>query len=513
MSPTRLTLRALLVGPLLCACQSTPPSVTPVPVAVASVAPAPAPEPPRYRVTPDAPFRAQPPPFAIAPLSSLASAQTLELSNGMRLIVVNRHSDIKLVRFGVVVDAAEAPVHKLAAERIAMSCLKRGTTKHNEGELIDLGVEIVSQMGISRYADASLVSIAGLSDHSSKMVSLLAEVVQSPTFPKADVVRAIKSFQQPDELNGYGFSSRVLPMALLGLDTPLDVSGQERQSDLDAVGLDDVKKAYAETVDPSRVTLLAAGDITPGTAQSLMEAAFGSWKPATKPAPKVARPAFAAVSQPPHLVFVDRPGSQQSLVVLGAFGPPVSGPDYQPAKLAMDLLGDRDQGLTHDLVENRKLIWTAYTSNTALRNGTLFKWSADVAPEHVAEVVRLLDTEVARLRSGVTPDAQLAPLREREINGDRAWSASSAGTLDALFTGVAAHARIGEWLNETPRWEAAGASDVRRVASQMLAPDRTRVLVVGDYAVAGPALLAALGRPIEVRTTDGRVLRKENPSP
>ena len=94
----------------------------------------------------------------------------------------------------------------------------------------------------------------------------------------------------------------------------------------------DLRRIFAQRFRPDQVILVAVGDFDEARMMEMVKAKFGAWKaPGEPPIPVLARPS----STPDHAVFVvARPGSVQTTLELGSFGPLRGDPDYEPAEVA-----------------------------------------------------------------------------------------------------------------------------------------------------------------------------------
>jgi zinc protease len=119
-------------------------------------------------------------------------------------------------------------------------------------------------------------------------------------------------------------------------DHPYHVTAPTQESISDSSSAD-LRQTYARRFRPDQALLVAVGDFENGQMLELIKARFGGWM-APREAPL--QPPAIPSATPQHAVFmVERPGSVQTTLELGAFGPLRGDPDYEAAEVANAIYG------------------------------------------------------------------------------------------------------------------------------------------------------------------------------
>ena len=206
---------------------------------------------------------------------------------------------------------------------------------------------------------------------------------------------------------------------------------------------------------------------------------------------------------PGPVVLVDRPGSVQSNLRMGATAPGREDPDNPAASLANLVFGGTFASrLVANLRERHGYTYSPRSSISHDRAGSWLALQADVATAVTAQSLVETRYELARVALDGVTDEELDSARRYAV-GTFAFvtvtQAGLAGTLSAL-----ASAGIGPgYLQSYPAAIIRATKDeVDAAAKKYLAPTRMVTVVVGDAAtVAGP--LAAVEPSIAVGAVPG----------
>jgi predicted Zn-dependent peptidase len=114
------------------------------------------------------------------------------------------------------------------------------------------------------------------------------------------------------------------------------VGGSE--ASLAAVGLEDIKRYYAEQVGGDRLIITLVGDFDAATMLPKLERSFGTWRKAGAPVPTVTAP--AKVTGRPVLL-VDKPGATQTYFWLGNVGASRTDPARTAQSVVNTVFGGR----------------------------------------------------------------------------------------------------------------------------------------------------------------------------
>jgi len=250
------------------------------------------------------------------------TAKRLTLSNGLKVIVVERHA-APTVELSLMVNTGYAPDfagEKTGTGSLAMSLMDDGTTTRDaigiSEELSGLGASLSTRGG----GEASYVSMSTLAATLTPSLALFADVIENPAFRPADVEReralAIAGVQQ-QKRNPSNMAFRVIGPAIYGRDHPYGRISTEKS--LSALRRDELAAFHARWFHPNNAVLVVVGDVEAGKLTPALETAFAGWQPAA--VPPIAVPP-AAGGNKPLVYLVDKPDAQQSMILAGNIAPP-----------------------------------------------------------------------------------------------------------------------------------------------------------------------------------------------
>ena len=228
---------------------------------------------------------------------------------------------------------------------------------------------------------------------------LMADVVIRPSFPAAELERLRK-----ERLTRL-LQARDDPAAIIEIAFPRLVFGDKHRYGTSAGGGtrrsqgDDGRRParrFTRTYyRPEQSTLLVVGDVTPATVMPLLEAHFGSWKPAGAGAKVTPMPAAAQLTKR-QIYIVDKPGAAQSQIRIGWVGVPRSTPDYPTLQVLNTILGGSfTSRLNTNLRETHGYSYGAFSGFEERISPGSFSARAGVQTDKTAEALKEFFNEFA----------------------------------------------------------------------------------------------------------------------
>jgi zinc protease len=502
--------RSLLVTSVLAlaACASTPP-MPPPPNAPPSL-PRPArPGDPARGETPDAPFRNAPPGADGQVTFTPPKIVTFTLKNGVKVLIVERH-ELPLVAVRVAVKGGQGD---FASERPGVlsfvgAMLEQGTATRTALQISDDYEAIGAQHGAAVQWDSGGASVKVLGEHLDKGLSILADVVQKPSFPEAEIARlkARRVAALSLEKNSPpAMAANALSASVYGRAHPYGHSLTGREDDIKKVGREELLKAYRRVFVPRNAAIVVSGDVTRNDLEPKLEAAFGGWKGG--PAPAIATPKVNVAKDAPRLVLVDRPGAPQTQVLLAEPGVAMSTPDRDALTVMNAILG----GVFSSRINMNLREAHAYTygarSRFSMRHGAgPFNAGGAMFSDKTGPAIHELLTEITRMAQEDVKEEELADAKEfikLGMPGRFETVTDVTGALEDLFV---YDLPLDEYATRAQRIAAVTAADVKKAAGAHTHPRTLKIVVVGDRAKLEAGLESLhLGTP-EVRDAFGDVL-------
>ncbi len=422
-----------------------------------------------------------------APPLKLPSFQRATLSNGLQILVAERH-DTPQVQFDLIVRCGHAAdsLGLPGQAKLAMALIDEGTANRNSMELSEelalLGARLDAGCGL----DTVNVSLGALNKHLEASLDLFAEVILTPTFPDEEFTR-LKNLQldaiRREKMSPVQAALRVFPQYLFGKDHPYGkpYSGTGTEESVAKLTPDRIRSFHADWFRPNNAVLVVVGDTTLEAIQPKLEALFAGWQRGGVPQLEVQPVRLPAQAR---VVLIDKPEATQSVIVAGHVAPPTNTPNAAGIDVLNAALGGmftsrinmnlREQkhwtygarSLFLDAVEQRPFV--VYTSV-----------QADKTREAMAEILReLSDVRGPRPVDRLELEKAQASLT-LELPGSRETLRAIREDMERIHT----YGLADDYFQRYPEQiMALNEAAVLDVAQQVLHPEQLTWVVVGDLA-------------------------------
>ena len=470
---------------------------------VAKAAPAPYP----HAALNDAePWRATPPVAGPTPHVVLPRGDTFRLANG--LTVIHHHNPgLPLVSSQLVVKSGGAanPAGLPGLAGFTAQMLEEGTATRSALQIADEIAQLGAFMDTGSSDDVSTVSLLALRSTFARALAVVADIVQHPAFPAAEIER-----QRADRL-GSLTQQRDDPETVAALAAAGALFGSAHPKAYGQLGLEpairattreDIAGFWQRHYVPSNAALVVTGDITRAELEALAKSQFGTWPAAAAPtlAPSESRPTQA------RLVVVDQPDAGQTALQVACMGPSRDTPDFAALQVMNGALGGMfSSRLNNNLRETRGYTYGIYSHFDYDRAPAPFAVEASVQQDATGASVREILREIAAMREQPLSDAELAAARNAQLlslPGQFETNADIGASLTELFV----YGLAPDYYDQLARALAqVGVEDVQDVARRYLDPDKMIVVAVGERRKILPQLQKlGLGQP-ELRDDDGQL--------
>ncbi|RYE83465.1 MAG: insulinase family protein, partial [Myxococcales bacterium] len=363
-----------------------------------------------------------------------------KLANGIRVLMVERH-DLPVVSVRVVATRGAAQARP-GVGSFAAATLMAGTSRHDADALSDAFEAIGAEHWASADYDAVQIGVKVIAGQLPTALDLLAEVAQSPTFPKSEVDlergRRLASLAQERD-RPTAQLQRTLVRQLYPATHPYATPLLGDEALVEKITRADLAAFHRAQFEPDRLAVVAAGDFQPAALIASLDKTLGTMKGKGDKVREVRAP------EPPkadaaRVVIVDRPGASQSNVSLAMVGVARKTPDYEALMLMNTILGGQfSSRLNLNLREKNGFTYGA-GSSFAMRQGPgPFSTSGAIVREHTAAAVREILAEVESIRTTPVTEAELSDAREFLIRQLQAYFESGdevTGLLAALEVGL-----------------------------------------------------------------------------
>ena len=425
-------------------------------------------------------FRANPPEPGPAPEIDLPDFQDFKLDNGLQVILVENHK-LPRVSYQLFVDVPAHMEGKYAGTSGMMGSMLRRATSDMTKEEIDEAVDFIGA-NLSTSGNGAFAST--ISKYKDQMMEMMGKVVLDAQFPqdefdkvKDDALAGLKSsLANPDAI-----AARVRSVLTYGADHPY--GELETEETLNNITLDVVKEYYNTYFVPNRSYLVLVGDLTRSEAEMMAKKTFGQWQ---KKAVNV--PEFKMPERPEGVVvsFVPRAGSVQSIVNVGH--PVKLEPGTKEAiraSIVNSILGSGFNGrLFQNLREDKAYTYGAYSSAQDNRLVGNFNASTSVRNEVTDSAVVELLYEIGKISKEKVSDEELMRAKSQTA-GSFGRALESPQRLSGYALSTIRYGLDRDFYpNYLKKVQASSANDLLEVASDIMNPANTNIIVVGDKEVA-----------------------------
>ena len=410
-----------------------------------------------------------------ARVPTIASYESFELKNGLKVFVVEDH---KLPRISMSLILDRDPIvegEKAGYVAIAGDLLGSGTTTRTKAQLD----EEVDFMGARFSTSAGSMNVGGLSKYTDDLVEIMSDVLLNPSFEteefeklKSQMTSGLKAnADDPDAIAG-----NLRGATLYGLEHPYCEVMTE--STVEAVTLEDCKNYFSSYFRPNIAYMVVIGDITVKDAKKKLSKALKGWKASDVPAHDYEK---TSVPSAGRIVMVDKPSAVQSVVWLGnVIDLPQGHPDIEPLRIANQILGGGMSGrLFTNLREDKAFTYGAYSSFGIDELNSTFGASAKVRNEVTDSAIVEFLMEIGRMRTESVTEEDLIAAKA-SLSGAFGRSLESTSSAANFALNIARYGLPSDYYNNyLARLEAVTAEDVMRVSNQYMKTDNLTISVVG----------------------------------
>ncbi len=435
--------------------------------------------------------------------------QRATLSNGLKLVVVERHA-IPVVNFDLLVDAGYASDAGGApgTAKLASAMLDEGTATRSSIQISDELQRLGATLTTGSNLDQSVVSLNALKANLDASLAIYADVILHPSFPKADFARLqrqqLAAIDQ-EQAEPQSVALRLVPGLIFGAGHPYanPLTGSGTAAAVKQLNRDDMARWWSTWFKPNAATLLVVGDTTLAEVKAKLEKALGGWKPGEVPKKAIGAGTPAA----PGIYLVDRPGSQQSMILMGAVAPPRNNPKAIEQEVMNNVFGGQfSSRVNMNLREDKHWSYGAYAFMVAARGPRPYLGIAPVQTDKTKEAL----AEFIKEAKGIHGER---PITAGELSAaEAAMTLKLPGRWETARATAGSAAEIIRFGLDDRYWDGYAAK-VRAVdlaaaseAARIVDPAKLIWVVVGDRAkveaglkelgLGAPRLIDGEGRPV-----------------
>lgn len=428
-------------------------------------------------VKPKEEFRSKAPSPTAARNIELGKYTTMDLANGLKVIVVENH---KLPRVSYQLSLLNSTVlEKDQAGYVAMAgdLLSKGTTSMTKAQ-ID---EAIDYIGASLSSSSGGLFGSSLKKHSGKLLDVMTDVLYNPTFPKEEFDKSRKqtlSGLSTSKTNPNAIAANISRAVMYGKGHPYGEVTTEKT--VNNITIEKCKEYYNSYFVPNNAYLIIVGDITPGEAKKQAEERFGKWKKGT--VPSAVFPAPPSVSER-KVIIGNKDGAVQSVIRITYpidFKPGQA--DILEASVMNSVLGGGvfSGRLMQNLRESKAYTYGAGSSLSPDELVGSFSASASVRTAVTDSSVHEFIYEMERMASD-PPKPEDLLLVKNSLAGSFARSLESPQTIANFARTIFKYnLPLNYYDTYLSRLEKVTIEDINKAVKTYIKPDNAYVIVVGN---------------------------------
>jgi len=469
---------------------------------------------PEYHAAAAGADRSKPPAIGAAPALVLPPLHRATLSNGLKVVLAERH-EVPVVQLNLIVDAGHAAdsLAKPGTSNLALAMIEEGTKKRDALQIAARAESLGAEIRAGSTLDTSFISLNAITGQLAESLELFSDVLLNPTFPKAELARlktlSLAAIQQ-QKSQPRGLASRLFPRLVYGAGHAYSnpFSGIGSEDSVRSMTAEELRAFYQRWVRPDNATLLIVGDTTLARIEPLLEQRLAAWK-----APGEALPVKRLDAVPPQarprIFLVNRSGAEQSLIMAVALAPPRSDPDTIAFETLNTILGGSFVSrLNMNLREDKHWSYGAGTTLVEAKGQRPFVVSAAVQTDKTSESIRETMKELRDLIGSRQPTDREIRFAKDSLVLTLPGNNETSGEVASSYADILTYGLPDTYLNDfVGKVEALSAPQLQAAASRLIHPDAFTWIVVGDLAVIEAGVRQLGIGEVKVLDADGNVLR------
>jgi zinc protease len=449
------------------------------------------------------PDRSGPPPVGPRPTFTMAPVQHFTLSNGLQVVLVEKHQ-VPLVQINLVIKsgAVDEPASKTGVASLVAGMLTDGAGSRDALAFADavdyLGASLDGECGLH----TSSLSLHTLVSKMDSALALMADAALRPAFLPTELERERK--QRLNQLISWRTEARVqasimFARTLYGNEHPYGRTALASEQAINSISTDDLRAFHHAYYRPNNAALVVVGDVTEAIVKPQLERTFGGWQqgPITpKPLPPVTQVHQRTIT------LVDKPGAAQSDIRIGCIGVPRVTDDYYAIVVMNTILGGSfTSRLNQNLREEH-----GYTYGASSR----FDFRKSAGPFLAASAVHTAKTDSALLQFFKELEGMRQPIPQEDVDRAKNYVAlgfpgdfQTVGSIAAMIEDMVIYGLPDDYYGSyIGNILAVTKADVERVAKKYLDPAKMAVVLVGDRKETEAKIAALKLGPVTNLTVD-----------
>ena len=443
--------------------------------------------------------------------------QRATLKNGVK-VVLARRTESPTVVMSMMFDAGYCTDKfggKPGLANLSMNMLDEGTKTLSSLQINEKLQLLGASLNAYSDLDFSYVGLNTLKQSLDPSLDIMADVILNPAFPEADLNR-LKNQQLSSIANEMkepqSMIMRVMPELLYGKDHPygMPMTGTGDENSVKTLGLEDVRGFYQHWIRPNNATLVVTGNLTMEELVAKLEKRFGTWQKGD--VPKKVIPEVKASTTSNKIFLIDRPESEQSMIIAGYLTKPYGQLDENAIEQMNNVLGgDFTSRINMNIREDKHWAYGAgsFISNTRGQRPFLVyaPVQTDKTKESAVEIMKEMNMFV---KEKPMTQAEFDKTKQNTVLGMAGMWETNGRVNGSLAQLVKYGLADDYWKTYSTRVQKLGLTDVQNVAKTIVQPNNLGWFMSGDAEKVLPGLEELKMEVIQIDAT-GKVVKGRKP--
>lgn len=413
-------------------------------------------------------------------------AETDILSNGLNILVVENHK-LPVVALGILFKTGSIndPSTLSGATSFATSMLQEGTTTRTSKEIADQFEFIGSQLSAHSGREQTLLACQTLTRDWTSSLELIADIIQSPSFPDNEFTRLKKerltSLRRIKD-DPTALAEQLVPGLFYGSGSAYGHPIFGTEPSLESISRTNLVNQFKQYFSPKNATMMVVGDISIDKVIEEAEKVFGNWS-TNLGLHEIGEPDWTPSQAVPNTIYLlDKPGAAQSVVRAGQTIVGRNDLSYYPytvlnhafggqftARLNMNLR--QDKGYSYGY--NSSIGWSKHSS-ILIAGGSV---QTAVTKEAVIETIS--EFKGIQGERPIKPDEFLAAKSALLRNFPSRFQTPQQ-ILDVICQLVTYDLPVDYFEGYSSKIESVRLEEIHELAESGIRPQNLKILVIGD---------------------------------
>ncbi len=402
-----------------------------------------------------------------------------KLNNGLNLILIEQHDLPKVyLQLGMNFGMKNEPKSKTGLSQLVANTQKKGTSTYRYHEIIDKIECTGGELDITVNEDFFIIYGEFLKANLEVGLDVMSDILLKPTFPSLELEK--ERFKLLANLENEKSSPDFLANRRMEsvLFSPHPYGYYKTEATLKSITRKDLVDFHFHYFSPDISYLIVSGDIYESEVLDLVYRFFSEWRSEKIEWTEINKPKSEGKGK---VHIVNRPGSQQSNILLGNILFNRAHPDYEKTLVMNKILGGGGSGrLFLDLREEKGFTYGAYSTLQTYKETGAFIANAEVRTAVTVEAIHAFLNQFEKIQKQETSEEELENAK-RYLRGIFPLQNETAASIAALVLRQHLYGLSDNyWDSYLNTISQVNQADLNEMALKYIRQDEMYIIIVGD---------------------------------